>query len=86
MSKAKVKDLKRSNKYLSRQNALLRSRAMAAEGSAVAWRRRYEEVTSSPEIKADTEAAFQRGAARMKQSMASWLFHEMQKITAEESK
>lgn len=44
------------------------------------WRGKYEEAVSSPEIKADTEAAFRRGAENMKRSCASFLYTQIQQL------
>ena len=37
------------------------------------WRAKYELMYHTPEFKADTEAAFARGADKMKTSLIAWL-------------
>lgn len=44
------------------------------------WRSKYEEAVSSPEIKADTESAFQRGAAHARQQVVSYLFEAVEAL------
>lgn len=41
------------------------------------WRAEYEALMSSPEIKADTEAAFQRGQYIAKQQMAAYFIEAL---------
>ena len=76
----KKKVLRRQIADLNVRNGVLVRAAETWQEEARAWRARYEEAVSSPEIKADTEAAFTRGADHMKQSVAAFLYDFILKL------
>ena len=76
-TKKAVKALRKTNLKLANDLAFAVANTERANARANEWRRKYEELSLTPEIKADTEAAFNRGAMHMKQSMASWLISEI---------
>lgn len=51
----------------------LRSETAIKDEQARQWRSAYETVTNTPEIKADTEAAFKRGERQQQRKFAAWL-------------
>lgn len=48
------------------------------------WRDKYESVVNTPEIKADTEAAFNRGAEHQRKKFGAWMMNTGQQILNEE--
>lgn len=86
-AKKRLKASRRALRSLSREVDLLTTALEEQEGhtsrfrsDAQTWRAKYEALMSSPEIKADTEAAFKRGAEHMKRSCASFLYETAMKL------
>lgn len=56
----------------------------ATIAQAALFRAEYERLNSSPEIKADTEAAFLRGEKSGRSKFAAWLVSEAYRVTADD--
>lgn len=67
---AEVRDLLEKHQFLVSD---LRSHSVFQEGEIARWRARVEVLESSPEIKADTEAAFTRGKQQTLRNIQNWL-------------
>lgn len=65
-------------------NGTLRREFTVVDGNSRHWRAKYEDAMSSPEIKADTEAAFKRGQDSMRQSCAAFLYQTVLTMEAEQ--
>lgn len=86
ISKKKVNDLK-LELLDAKQNAYnWRIAAEAAKKDLNMWRAKYELSQLTPEVKADTEAAFTRGAQFAKTQALNNLMFLMQGISTEEPK
>lgn len=77
--KDRVRFLERANEVLEEDLRFASDEAedaIAASGmwreEAQKWRERYEQVALTPEIKADTEAAYKRGYLHARQSLVAW--------------
>ena len=84
--KDRVRFLERANEVLEEDLRFVSDEAedaLAASGmwreQAEKWRQRYEEVALTPEIKADTEAAYSRGYLHARQSLVAWAVESLNK-------
>ena len=84
--RAKVEDLRAELEEIYVELEDRADAALFAQLSADEWRAKYEQLMLTPEIKADTEAAFNRGVAHARKSMASYLIEALQNISLKESK
>jgi len=57
-------------------NEDLWARIRSTEERVTEWRHKYEDLRLTPEIKADTEAAFNRGVYYAKTKMSAWFLEQ----------
>jgi predicted nuclease with TOPRIM domain len=75
-----LRELYDENEDLRDENEGLWVRIKKEEESAEEWRNKYELLYLTPEIKADTEAAFNRGVRHAKLQMSAWFLDEARKM------
>ncbi len=88
---ASKKKLKKEIEHLTSELSLVKSRSYAWQRAAEAskndldmWRKKYELSQLTPEVKADTEAAFKRGATFARGVMLNNIKEMMTNIPTEE--
>ena len=87
----KKKELKKEVKQLQLALDIVKNEAekaqglyLHAQGAVQDWRYKYETLLHTPEYKADTEAAFNRGAYMTKQKFKAWLLEGANAIEVNE--
>jgi predicted nuclease with TOPRIM domain len=75
-----LQELYDENEDLRDENDALWVRINKEEESAKEWRSKFELLYLTPEIKADTEAAFTRGMHHAKNQMSAWFLDEARKM------
>lgn len=78
-----VDGLQKAIKTLRIESEGHRQNSKAYQAEAREWRERYELALLTPEVKADTEAAFKRGETVQRKKFGAWLQQQASSLLSE---